>query len=128
MENIGIHRSKRNILCVCVWVRVQAPDTGASKKCVILVFSPRRTLKQRRYSSTFRSRRTRSEHAVTEQSQAPNQRGGKTRASQMVPVGTSFLREFPATLPCLSPLDYLLVQELPLFHVCFPPTSVIGSC
>lgn len=59
---------------------------------------------------------------------ARNQREGKIRASQMVPAEASFHRGFPATLPCLSLLDYFLVQELPRFKVFPLPKSVIWSC
>lgn len=49
----------------------------------------------------------------------------KKLRSQMVMVETSIHSEFPATVPCLSPLDYFLVQRLPRFRVSFLPTPVI---
>lgn len=52
----------------------------------------------------------------------------KKLGSQMVMVETSIHREFPATVPCLSPLDYFLVQGLAHFKASSLPTSVIRSC
>lgn len=47
--------------------------------------------------------------------------------SQMVTVETSIHSEFPATVPCLSLLDYFLVQGLLRFKASSMPTSVIQS-
>lgn len=52
----------------------------------------------------------------------------KNLGSQMVMVETSIHSEFPATVPCLSPLDYFLVQGLPHFKAFSLPMSVIRSC
>lgn len=52
----------------------------------------------------------------------------KKLGSQMVMVEASVHSEFPATVPCLSPLDYFLVQGLPHFKASSLPMSVIRSC
>lgn len=52
----------------------------------------------------------------------------KKPGSQMVMVETSIHSEFPAPVPCLSPLDYFLVQRLPHFKASFLPTPVISAC
>lgn len=48
--------------------------------------------------------------------------------SQIVMVETSVHSEFPAAVPCLSPLDYFLVQGLLNFKASSLPMSVIWSC
>ena len=54
--------------------------------------------------------------------------GGGMGGFQMVMVKTSIHSEFPATVPCLSPPDYFLVQGLLHFKVFSLPMSVIWSC
>lgn len=49
----------------------------------------------------------------------------KKLGSHMVMVETSIHSEFPAAVPCLSPLDYFLVQGLLHFKASSLPTSLL---
>ncbi len=132
-------RSKRDVLYICVRVGTSVHVSVChkwTKGMHQFIFCwqelPR---KQRRYSSTFRSGGAQIECVTySREGDRRRQRRGEINAkakklgSQMVMVETSIHSEFPATVPCLSPLDYFLVQGLPHFKASSLPTSVIWSC
>lgn len=114
--------------CLCVFQVDAKTCTGAffaDKSC---------PEKQRRYSSTFRSQEAQIECVTFSREGDGRRRGGarnhckaKKLGPEMVMVETSIHSEFPAAVPCLSRLDYFLVQGLPHFKASCLPTSVIRS-
>lgn len=125
MANGGGHRSKRNTLRNCACVRVL--EFACVKATHQIVFCWHGVpWKQRRYSSTFSSEGTQIECVTYSRERSGPGINAKVKmcASQMVMVETSVCCEFPATVPCLRPLDYFLGWGATTFqralsaHVC----------